>query len=186
MLTRLRTFLIASVVLSFFAFGLSDARSAVPEAGDYDEDRKLDVDDIDLLTAAILAGETTPAFDLNENGVLDPDDRVVWVEELADTNFGDTNLNGVFNTGDLVKVFQAGEYEDQLTGNSTWATGDWNGDTEFGSGDLVLAFSSGAFEGPSQLPGPAGGTSVVPEPAGLALLNLGIMGLLIASRRLRR
>ena len=45
----------------------------------------------------------------------------------------------------MTAVFQAGEYEDNLVGNSTWAEGDWNGDGEFDSADLVLAFQDNGF-----------------------------------------
>lgn len=48
-----------------------------------------------------------------------------------DTPTGDTNLDGHFNSADLVRVFQAGEYEDQVFANSSWEEGDWNGDGEF-------------------------------------------------------
>ena len=41
---------------------------------------------------------------------------------------GDANGNGVFNSSDLVQVFQVGEYEDEIDHNSTWAEGDWSGD----------------------------------------------------------
>ncbi len=40
---------------------------------------------------------------------------------------------------------QAGEYEDDVVGNSTFAEGDWNGDGEFDSGDIVLAFQTGNY-----------------------------------------
>ncbi len=56
---------------------------------------------------------------------------------------GDANRDGIFNTADLVLVWQAGEYEDNNENNSTWAEGDWNGDGDFTSADLVLAFQKG-------------------------------------------
>ena len=59
---------------------------------------------------------------------------------------GDANRDGQFNSRDLVLVFQAGEYEDNLIQNSTWADGDWNGDNEFDSADLVTAFQNGEYE----------------------------------------
>ena len=34
-------------------------------------------------------------------------------------------LDGVFDTGDMTRVFVAGQYEDGIRGNSTWSTGDW-------------------------------------------------------------
>lgn len=56
---------------------------------------------------------------------------------------GDANLDGVFNSTDLVLVFQAGKYE---TGQAAvWATGDWNEDGVFNSSDLVLAFQEGHY-----------------------------------------
>ncbi|MCA9213464.1 MAG: lamin tail domain-containing protein, partial [Planctomycetales bacterium] len=41
---------------------------------------------------------------------------------------GDVNGDGVFDSSDLVAVLQAGEFEDAIDGNSTFAEGDWNGD----------------------------------------------------------
>jgi hypothetical protein len=58
---------------------------------------------------------------------------------------GDANIDGVFNSGDLVHVFQVGEYEDAITENSTWSDGDWTNDNEFDSGDLVKAFQEGNY-----------------------------------------
>ncbi len=55
---------------------------------------------------------------------------------------GDANKDGAFTTGDLVSVFQAGEYEDSIADNSTWSEGDWNGDADFTSSDLVVAHQS--------------------------------------------
>jgi hypothetical protein len=51
----------------------------------------------------------------------------------------------VFDSADLVSVFQAGEYEDGLPGNSTFEEGDWNGDGEFDSSDLVFVFQLGNY-----------------------------------------
>lgn len=59
---------------------------------------------------------------------------------------GDSNRDGVFNSSDLVLVFQAGEYEDEIDGNSTFEEGDWNGDGDFDSADLVFAFQVDLFE----------------------------------------
>lgn len=57
---------------------------------------------------------------------------------------GDANLDGHFNSSDLVAVFQAGKYETMQP--ATWAEGDWNGDGVFDSGDLVAAFQDGCYE----------------------------------------
>ncbi len=58
---------------------------------------------------------------------------------------GDANRDGVFNSSDLVAVFQIGEYEDNIAGNSTWDEGDWDGDGEFTTADIVAAFQFGAM-----------------------------------------
>ena len=80
---------------------------------------------------------------------------------------GDATLDGEFNSGDLVRVFGAGEYEDDISLNSTWATGDWDGDGDFASGDLVVAFQDGGYElGPREL------VHSVPEPSSGALIVL--------------
>ncbi|MEZ6120531.1 MAG: hypothetical protein R3C28_28695 [Pirellulaceae bacterium] len=62
---------------------------------------------------------------------------------------GDTNRDGVFDSSDLVLVFQFGHYEDTIVGNSSWEHGDWNGDGEFDSSDLVLAFNQGSYQATS-------------------------------------
>ena len=58
---------------------------------------------------------------------------------------GDSNFDGVFNSSDLVLVFRAGEYEDDIPLNSTFEEGDWNGDGDFTTQDLVLAFQEGGY-----------------------------------------
>jgi hypothetical protein len=58
---------------------------------------------------------------------------------------GDANRDGVFNSSDRIVVFQAGEYEDGIAGNSTWAEGDWSGDGDFDTTDLILAFQGGKY-----------------------------------------
>ena len=58
---------------------------------------------------------------------------------------GDVNGDGVFNSSDLVQVFQAGEYEDSIEGNSTFEEGDWTGDGEFDTADFVYVFQLGIY-----------------------------------------
>ncbi|MFC1758030.1 hypothetical protein ACFL2H_04585 [Planctomycetota bacterium] len=66
---------------------------------------------------------------------------------MLDTSFGDANLDGVFDSADLVLVFQAGVYEDSAAAN--WAQGDWSGDGKFDTQDLVLAFRDGRYLQPT-------------------------------------
>ena len=62
-----------------------------------------------------------------------------------DAQPGDANGDGVFDSSDLVLVFRAGEYEDDIADNSTFEEGDWDGDGDFTTGDLVLAFRLGMY-----------------------------------------
>jgi hypothetical protein len=134
--------------------------------GDFNGDGTLTAADIDLLSAAVRASSTDPAFDLNSDTRVNQEDRTVWVEALANTYFGDSNLDGEFSSADFVIVFQAGQYEDGNAANSQWATGDWNGDAEFDSSDFVSAFQAGGYE-----KGPRAAASAVPEPSSSVTLG---------------
>ena len=70
--------------------------------------------------------------------------NIVWFENEERVS-GDSNRDGIFDSADLVAVFKAGEYEDDVTNNSTFEEGDWNGDGDFDSSDLVAAFQSGSY-----------------------------------------
>ena len=127
-------------------FGLLNLGVEPAGNGDFDMDGELTAADIDLLNAAIGDGGGDAMFDVTGDGAIDDADRKEWVEVLKGTYFGDSNLDGEFNSSDFVFVFSGGEYEDGIEGNSTWSTGDWNGDKEFGSADFVLAFQGAGYE----------------------------------------
>ncbi len=99
--------------------------------------------DILRLDQAIDAGDLQ--FDLDGNGQTDKDDRVFYVKRVLRTSFGDATLDGLFNSSDFVQVMQVGEYEDDVTGNSSWAEGDWDGDGDFTTQDIILAFQDGGY-----------------------------------------
>ena len=150
--------------------------------GDVNEDGMLDVRDIDDVALAIREGRGDPAFDVNSDGNVTLDDHRSLIKEVLNTWLGDANLDGEFNSGDLVEVFQANNYEDQLRLNSGWATGDWNADGEFTSSDLVAAFQDGGYER-----GPRVNVIAVPEPTSLLTLIVGSAALLLCrARRSRR
>jgi hypothetical protein len=149
--------------------------------GDFDLNGNLNVADIDLLTAEALAGTNGATFDLNNDGFVDGSDRDVWVNDLRNTYLGDSNLDGEFNSSNFVAVFKAGQYEDAIANNSTWATGDWNGDGEFDTSDFVDAFTGGGYEA-----GPRTAVAAVPKPSGLAAAILGLMSLSLMTRRRSR
>lgn len=148
------------------------------EPGDFDGDMDFDGDDMDALSEAVRSGQNDSEFDLDGNSLVNQDDRSVWVKDIRGTWFGDSNLDGEFNSSDFVAVFTGGLFETDQ--DATWALGDWDGDGRFNSSDFVIAFTDGGFEvGPL----PAAATQSVPEPASLLLVVLGVaMGL----QRMRR
>ncbi|MEZ6121150.1 MAG: hypothetical protein R3C28_31915 [Pirellulaceae bacterium] len=147
-------------------------------AGDIRFDGQLDATDIDMLSSAIRQSLSDPDFDQNGDGQVNLDDRTHWVHDLANTYFGDSNLDGEFNSSDMTLVFSAAEYEDNITLNSTWAEGDWNGDGDFDSSDLILAFQDGGYE-----QGPRADVQAVPEPTSV---SFALLSLPFAIARLRR
>jgi hypothetical protein len=100
---------------------------------------------IDELFAAIRSGNPSARYDLTGDGAVDQSDVNMLVRDILKTEFGDANLDGEFNSSDLVNVFQRGQYEDEILGNSSWADGDWNGDGEFDSADFVTVFQAGGY-----------------------------------------
>jgi hypothetical protein len=148
--------------------------------GDYDKDGALSVIDIEMLSTAIRAGNQSARFDLNHDQRVDSADHSFWVVRLKKAWFGDANLDLNFDTGDLVQIFQAGQYEDDVVANSTWATGDWNADGEFTSSDLVVAFQDGGYE-----QGPRVGIAAVPEPSSYLLVIAAAVGLFCNRRSSR-
>ena len=138
--------------------------------GDFNANGVLDAGDLDALAVATEAGFDV-SFDVNKDGVLSAEDRKQWVEVLANTWFGDADLDGQFNSSDFVQVFGAAKYE---TGqDATWAEGDWNGDKLFNSSDFVSAFAGAGYE-KGERPAPVG----VPEPSGVMVLLLGMTAIL--------
>jgi hypothetical protein len=133
-------------------------------SGDFNLNGQLDVEDINLLTAEVIAGTNDVFFDVNSDSLVDSTDRRVWVEQLKKTWFGDANLDDEFNSTDMVAVFATGKYE---TGEPVgWAEGDWNGDALFTTGDMVVAFVGGGYEkGPrpdNMVAVPEPGTAIMP------------------------
>jgi hypothetical protein len=124
----------------------SDFPPPEPGGADMNGDGILDVVDIDLLASAIRGHAETGAHDLSGDGHLDRSDLEYLVNDLMQLPMGDANLDGQFNSSDLVKIFQAGEYEDGTADNSGWQEGDWNGDGDFDTSDLVFAFQQGRYE----------------------------------------
>lgn len=82
---------------------------------------------------------------------------------------GDSTLDGLFDSSDLIAVFVAGQYEDATPDNSAWHDGDWNADGDFDTSDLIAAMATGTYEQPPEAVG-------VPEPsAAVFVLSLSIL-----------
>lgn len=78
------------------------------------------------------------------------DSFLYFFPRLGPAQAGDANRDGLFNSSDLVAVFQRGRYE---TGQpALWQEGDWNGDGQFSSADLLRAFQLGGYESPAARP----------------------------------
>jgi hypothetical protein len=114
-------------------------------AGDVNQDGDVNAEDIDRLCLAIRATDGDLAFDLNQDRVVSKLDYDFLIHDILDTTPGDTNLDGIFNSSDLVAAAAGGEFEDGVVRNSKWATGDWNCDLEFSTSDLVAALRAGAY-----------------------------------------
>lgn len=144
--------------------------------GDVNGDGMVDVADIDQLTQAVLDNVNDSRFDVNGDQAVTAADRLDWVKVIQNTYLGDANLDGEFNSSDLVQVFAGGKYE--LDVDAGWGEGDWNGDGRFGSGDLVVAFADGGYE-----QGPRAGVQAVPEPTGMGIISVGLAAIATAVAR---
>jgi hypothetical protein len=142
--------------------------------GDFNSDGQLDASDIDELTIQSAGGTNPAAFDLNSDALVNDVDVSLWVKDLFNSWIGDANLDLEFNSSDLVSVLASGTYEADVA--SVWSTGDFNGDGRTNSTDLVAALADGGYEA-----GPRAAVAAVPEPAGMLLLTLAMIG--IAARR---
>ena len=112
---------------------------------DFDGSGDLGATDIDRLCAAIHGGGAEDRFDLNLDGRIDQTDFDQILRGFLRTTPGDANLDGQFDSSDLVDAFASGQYEDAVDGNSTWGDGDWNCDGDFTTADLVAAFRFGRY-----------------------------------------
>ena len=161
----------ASLGGDFFSYELGD----VAIRGDFDANGELDLSDLLQMTDAISAGNGTSDLDLNGDESFDKQDLSIWIQDLKRTWFGDSNLDGEFNSRDFVQIFTAGKFEQDIQAN--WSEGDWNADQRFDSSDLVEAFTDGGFE-----IGPRSPNQIVPEPLGSCSVILAVFAIHIRRR----
>ncbi len=142
----------------------------------FSQNSELSINDLDAL---LQLGPVDPFAPLDDGTLTDPQARADYIHNTLMSWVGDSNNDREFNSSDLVAVFGAGEYEDEVAGNSTYATGDWDGNKEFDSSDLVAAFTDGGYE---VGPGPPPAAAAVPEPSSLILLLIGMLACLWRAR----
>jgi hypothetical protein len=144
--------------------------------GDFNQNGVLDAGDIDDLTGQSATGSNPPGYDLDSDALVNDADIRVWVKDLFNSWIGDANLDGEFNTSDLVGVLASGTYEADV--DSVWTTGDFNGDGRTNTSDLVAALSDGGYEA-----GPRAAVAAVPEPSGAMLSWLAVVTILAWRQR---
>ncbi|MCA9215048.1 MAG: hypothetical protein KDB27_18390 [Planctomycetales bacterium] len=111
---------------------------------DINLDGTVDRIDLEVLRDAILAGVIDAVFDINGDGSVDRADYLKYRSDCLHTDAGDANLDGRFDSADLVRIFQAAKYETGLP--ARWDEGDWNLDGVFSTADLIAAFAAGWYE----------------------------------------
>jgi hypothetical protein len=147
--------------------------------GDTDIDGSITVGDIDTLASLIRAGDYDRLMDLDRDGSLTQLDSHILINDLLASTHGDANLDGQFNSSDLIDVLASGTYETDV--DSTWSTGDWDGDGRTTSGDLVTALATGSYEA-----GELAAIASVPEPSGILLMLAGLAAVSLSSFYWRR
>jgi len=155
------------------------------QSGDFDANNRLDADDIADLQALIRVWDQDVApvgrpqrFDLNEDGMLNDADTSTWLE-LANTTFGDANLDGQVDFADFL-VLSVGFGE-----SGSWSDGDFDGDGELAFSDFLLLADNFGKDLAINLSGPSSSVSAVPEARGSILCQIAIL-LFVALIRSRK
>ncbi|QDU70333.1 hypothetical protein [Mucisphaera calidilacus] len=131
------------------------AGEAIP--GDLDCSGAIDAEDIDLLVNAIINGSAPGSYDLDDSGTVDADDLDFLITDILNTAVGDANLDQKVDLLDLSSL--AANFHT----SAGWAQGNFTLDPAVDLLDLSALASNFGF------------TSTIPEPASIAILNLGIL-----------
>jgi|GEM_PF-1632093 len=140
--------------------------SSLTLKGDFDLSGTLDPADIDLLSSNLNNGQTE--FDLNGDLIINQIDRTVWVESLANTRFGDADLNGTVEFADFLALSEG------FGSPGGWSNGNFDGRDGVDFSDfLLLSDNFGA--------GDAAASQTVPEPT-LMILLIPLAGVVLIRR----
>ena len=144
---------------------------------DFDDSGACDLADLDeLLYTGLGSGDLK--YDLDGTGVVDLGDRDAFLrDENVRSLLGDANLDGVNGAADLNAIGT-----NWLAAADSWARGDFNGDSVTNASDLNdlgIWWTQTADD----FANAAAATAAVPEPTGVVMLILGMVGLLATRRR---
>ncbi len=147
-----------------------------PVGCDFDGSGTCDVNDLNLLMYTGLSSGDL-AFDLDQNGTVDMDDRDEFLRQIGSLP-GDANADGVTNAADLNAVGSNWQKE----GLTSWAQGDFDGNGIANAADLNSVggnWQKTAAEFATAAPAAA----AVPEPSSAGLLLVSLFGLVCRRRR---
>ena len=151
---------------------VSDGRCGQRQCGDFNGDGVLNADDVDDLTQRSANVTHPEGYDLTGDGLVNSADVKEWIraEDIFYSWLGDANLDGEFNSIDVIDVLAELTYENGAP--AVWTSGDWNGDGFFTSDDTIEALADNGYE-----KGPRADVASIPEPSSLLLIGLGCLGL---------
>jgi hypothetical protein len=128
--------------------------------GDFNDDQVVNASDIDLLCGAIhdTGSSNNPRFDLTGDGLVNMNDLTFEVEQILETEFGDTDTDGDVDLNDLGNLASGfGQPSEKR-----WSKGNFDCDNDVDLNDLGTLATN--FEG-GRAASLAEFQALVPEPA---------------------
>jgi len=156
-----------------------EARSMILRRGDMNLLNGTNAGDIDFLFTKMGAAGDIWRFDLNIDAQVNSGDIDTLVRTIFRTEYGDATLDRSVNLDDFTALAA------HFGAAGGWAQGDFNGDVAVSLDDFTILAANFGFVSAGDVPLPNGSFvargAAVPEPGAMALLAIGVGGLL--SRR---